>query len=70
VSYVDDRYKLAVEVYALTHTALQGLNDAVVFKLYEHTEVEALQRIVASAMLKAQDFKEKMQRELDAAEDA
>ena len=68
MSYVDDRYRLAVQVYALTHTALTGLNDSVVFKLFGEREVGDLQRSVAAAMLKAEELKNRMARELDSDE--
>ena len=70
MSYVDDRYRLAVQVYAMTHTALVGLNDAVTFKLFHKREVEDLQRVVAQAMLRAEELKNAMARELDATENA
>lgn len=64
-----DRYRLAVQVYALVDVALVNLNDAVVFKVFSTAEVIDLQRAVAAAMLKAQDLKNAMAKELDATDD-
>ena len=64
-----ERYRLAVQVYAMTDVALINLNDAVLFKTFTSEEVIDLQRAVSTAMIKAQDFKEKIARELDKAED-
>jgi hypothetical protein len=59
----EKRLHAMITSWALLGTALRTLNDALALdRLFEYNEINALQRSIADALMKAQDLKDGLAR--------
>jgi len=62
----EKRLHTMITSWALLGTALRTLNDALALdRLFEYNEINALQRSIADALMKAQDLKDGLARDAD-----